>query len=96
MFQAWISAGNTKSNKTESLSSKNSPWIAGSPEMHFVQSQKRLQSKSNLLLPNKQISKQTKKNLYYLAVIRYQDFLKQRAFKLCFPNEYPDELCQSL
>lgn len=95
MFQARISAGNTKSNKTESLSSKNSPWIAGSPEMHFVQSQKCLQSKSNLLLPNKQISKQIKKNLYYLA-IRYQDFLKQCAFKLCFPNKYPGELCQSL
>lgn len=78
MFQAQVSAGDTKSNKTESLSFKSSPQIGFSPEAQFVQSQKCLQSKSHELLPKMQISKQIKKNLYYITVIRYQDLKKKK------------------
>lgn len=78
MFQAQVSAGDTKSNKTESLSLKSSPQIGFSPEAQFVQSQICLQSKSHVLLPKMQISKQIKKNLYYIAVIRYQDLIYKK------------------
>lgn len=97
MFQAQVSAGDTKSNKTESLSLKSSPQIGFSPEAQFVQSQKCLQSKSHELLPKMQISKQIKKNLYYITVIRYQDLKKKKKALRCHsPNKYPGQPCESL